>query len=305
VTVIFITHRLAEVRRLADRAIILRDGAVAADGPEDSFSDEDLIRIMVGRTLDRQFPERRRRPGEMVLQVENLTIPPRTTGVTFDIRAGEVVALTGLVGAGRTEVGRALFGAQRIVAGTVRLGGEPLPFADPNGAAAAGIGWVSEDRKGEGLILSMSVLANLTLPHLDRFARGGWIDRAAEQLAGAGQVERLSIRTTGLDQEVASLSGGNQQKVAIARWLLQRCRLLVIDEPTRGVDVGGRHDIYELLEELAGSGVAVLMISSDLPEVLGMADRIVVMHEGRMTGVLPGASATQEEILRLAMGRAA
>ncbi len=303
VAVIFITHRLEEVRRLADRVVVMRDGAVVADGPRaDQDNDDALVKAMVGRTLDRQFPARRRSPGKVMLEVKGLAVPPRVKEIDLSVRCGEIVALAGLVGAGRTEVGRALFGAAPRWTGSISLAGAPVAFRHPHEAVEAGIGWISEDRKGEGLIQSMSVLANLTLPHLDRRAVGGWIDRRSEREMAAAQVKRFRITTAGVDQVVSQLSGGNQQKVALARWLLEECRLLICDEPTRGVDVGGRYEIYEFLEGLASRGVAVLMISSDLPEVLGMADRILVMHEGRLGGELDARTASQEQILRLAMG---
>jgi ribose transport system ATP-binding protein len=304
VSIIFITHRLDEVAELADRVVVMRDGAVVADGPSGEFSEPDLIKSMVGRPLDRQFPEHERRPADVILQVEGLTVPPRVTNVGFELHRGEILALAGLVGSGRTDVGRALFGIDPIVRGTIRLDGRDVRFGHPGDAIRAGVGWVSEDRKGEGLVLGMSVLANLTLPHLASFIKvAGWIDGDAERRAAGEQIERLAIRTTGADQEAAELSGGNQQKLAFARWLLRECRVLICDEPTRGVDVGGRYEIYELLEQLARRGVAVLMISSDMQEVLGMADRIVVMHEGSVTGELPAAAATQEQLLELAMGQ--
>lgn len=304
VSIIFITHRLDEVAELADRVVVMRDGAVVADGPSGEFSEPDLIKSMVGRPLDRQFPERERRPADVILQVEGLTAPPRVTNVGFELRRGEILALAGLVGSGRTDVGRALFGIDPIVAGAIRMDGRAVRFGHPGDAIRAGVGWVSEDRKGEGLVLGMSVLANLTLPHLASFIKAaGWIDGVAERRAAGEQIERLAIRTTGADQEAAELSGGNQQKLAFARWLLRECRVLICDEPTRGVDVGGRYEIYELLEQLARRGVAVLMISSDMQEVLGMADRIVVMHEGNVTGELAASAATQERLLELAMGQ--
>ncbi len=301
--VVYITHRLEEVFRLADRVVVMRDGAVVADGHTAEFDRDGLVRAMVGRSLDRLFPEQRREPGRVVLEVVGLEQPPRVHRVDLSVRAGEVVALAGLVGAGRTEVGRALFGVEPYPAGTVRLEGRAVRFRHPREAVQAGVGWVSEDRKAEGLVTSMSVLANLTLPHLREYAGpGGLIDIARERRDAVDQIERLAIRTAGCDQQVAQLSGGNQQKVALARWLLRDCRLLIVDEPTRGVDVGGRYEIYELIEGLARRGVAVLMISSDLPEVLGMADRIVVMHEGRVTGETAASDADQEQLLHLAMG---
>jgi ribose transport system ATP-binding protein len=304
VCVIFITHRMDEVAELADRVVVMRDGAVVADGPQAGMSHDDVIKAMVGRPLDRQFPEHERNPGETILGVKGLTAPPRVHDVSFELRRGEILALAGLVGSGRTDVGRALFGVTPAASGTIRLDGRSVSFTHPDDAIRAGVGWVSEDRKGEGLVLGMSVQSNLTLPHLASFARAaGWIARDEERNASTQQIKRLAIRTVGPDQDVAELSGGNQQKVAFARWLLRECRVLICDEPTRGVDVGGRYEIYELLEHLARRGVAVLMISSDMQEVLGMADRIVVMHEGHVSGELPAAGATQEQLLELAMGQ--
>jgi len=303
VTVVFITHRLKEVFALADRVVVMRDGVVVADGPCHDFEEDSLVRAMVGRSVDRQFPPSERSPGRVLLRVEGLELPPRVKDVSFTVRAGEVVALAGLVGAGRTEVGRALFGASRASGGRIVLDGQERRFTHPAEAVANGVGWVSEDRKAEGLVASMSVLANITLPHLvDYSRRGGLIDGRREQAAVRDQVERLDIRTAGIQQAVSELSGGNQQKVALARWLLHDCLLLICDEPTRGVDVGGRYEIYELLEGLTRNGVAVLMISSDLPEVLGLADRVVVMHEGCVTGVLDASDADQEKVMHLAMG---
>ena len=303
VAVVFITHRLDEVAELADRIVVMRDGAVVVDGPQTEFTHADLIQAMVGRPLDRQFPERQRNVGEVVLRVEGLSSPPRVHDVGFELHSGEILALTGLVGAGRTDVGRMLFGIDPHTAGTICLDGELVAFGHPSEASRAGLGWISEDRKGEALVLGMSVLANLTLPHLRCYGRAaGWIDREAELDDAGRQIEQLRIRTTGPEQQVSELSGGNQQKVAFARWLVRDCRVLICDEPTRGIDVGGRYEIYELLERLARRGVAVLMISSDLPEVLGLADRIVVMHEGSVTGESAASDATQERLLELAMG---
>jgi ribose transport system ATP-binding protein len=300
--IIFITHRLDEVAEVADRVVVMRDGAVVADGPRERYDEAELIRLMVGRPLDRQFPEQQRSPGELLLEVAGLSLPPRVADVGFTIQRGEIVTLAGLVGSGRTDVGRALFGIRPVAGGTIRLDGKDVSFRHPADAIAAGIGWVSEDRKGEGLVLGMSVLANLTLPHLRSFdRRAGWLDRAGEHEASTAQIRRLGIRCVDENQDVSELSGGNQQKVAFARWLVRDCRLLICDEPTRGVDVGGRYEIYELLERLARRGVAILMISSDMQEVLGMADRIVVLHDGRVTGDLPAADATQERLLQLAM----
>ena len=304
--VIYITHRLEETFRAADRIVVMRDGSVVADGPRARFDPRSLIAAMVGRPLDRQFPERRRRPAEVRLRVDRLSAPPDVAEASLEVRAGEIVALAGLIGAGRTRVGRLLYGADRPAGGAVLLDGMPVSFHHPAHAVRAGVGWASEDRKGEGLLLSLSLIANLTLPHLGRYRRaGGWLDEAAGRRDAERIAARLPIRGAGLNQPVAALSGGNQQKVALARWLLHDCRLLICDEPTRGVDVAGRFELYELLEEMACRGAAILMISSDLPEVLGMADRIVVMRGGRTVADVPAAGATQEAILQIAMGAAA
>ena len=261
---------------------------------------------MVGRPLGGQFPARTRRPGRVLLEAKGLCRAPRVRDVSFTVREGEIVALAGLVGAGRTEVGRLLFGAETPDAGAIRLGDRVVELRHPREAIEAGVGWVSEDRKDEGLVATLGVAANVTLPHLSAYA-ARWIrtiDRARERTDVQAIVERLAIRTPTLDTEVRRLSGGNQQKVALARWLLGTCRLLVCDEPTRGVDVGGRYEIYEFLGALAERGVGILMISSDLSEVLGVADRAVVLCEGRVSGAVDLPGPAPEDLLRLAMGLA-
>ncbi|MEV5239646.1 sugar ABC transporter ATP-binding protein [Streptomyces cinnamoneus] len=306
VGILFITHHLPEIAALGDRVTVLRDGRSVAEVPASAGEDE-LIRLMVGRDIAEQYP--RDRPdalGAPLLRVRGLTRAggagsPVFQDVAFDVRAGEVVGLAGLVGAGRTEVARAVFGADRYDAGTVEVDGSPLAPGDVRAAMRAGVGLVPEDRKGQGLVLDASLQDNLTLARLHRDTRAGFVDRRAQRREAAGVAARLKVRATGPGQRVRTLSGGNQQKVVIGKWLLAGVRLLILDEPTRGIDVGAKVEIYRLVNELTAAGCAVLMISSDLPEVLGMSDRVLVMAQGRLVGELAGASATQDAVMELAV----
>ncbi|MEV3988029.1 sugar ABC transporter ATP-binding protein [Streptomyces sp. NPDC049837] len=300
VGIVFITHHLDEIAALGDRVTVLRDGRsvgrVAASGPED-----ELVRLMVGRAIGRQYPRERPEPGPPLLSVRGLTRDGVFHDVGFDVHAGEVVGLAGLVGAGRTEVARAVFGADPYDAGAVHVRGERLAAGDVVAAMGAGLGLVPEDRKGQGLVLDASVQENLGLVTLRSMTRAGLVDRAAQRTAAARIAERLGVRMAGLDQHVRTLSGGNQQKVVIGKWLLAGTRVLILDEPTRGIDVGAKVEIYRLINELTAAGHAVLMISSDLPEVLGMSDRVLVMAQGRIAGELPAHEATQDAVMALAV----
>ncbi len=304
VAVVFITHKLEEVAALGDRVTVLRDGRSVAEVPADTGRD-DLVRLMVGRSIEQQYP---RQPGPVrpggvpLLRVCGLARAGAFRDVGFEVRGGEVVGLAGLVGAGRTEVARAVFGADAYDHGAVEVDGRPLARHDVNAAMAAGIGFVPEDRKGQGLLLDASVGENLGLVTLRRATRAGLVDRAGQRRAAASMAGRLGVRMAGLDQHARTLSGGNQQKVAIGKWLLADSRVLILDEPTRGVDVGAKVEIYRLVNELTAAGHGVLMISSDLPEVLGMSDRIVVMAQGRVAGELGRAEATQDAVMALAVG---
>ncbi|MFF4528899.1 sugar ABC transporter ATP-binding protein [Streptomyces sp. NPDC001407] len=306
VGVIFITHHLDEIAALGDRVTVLRDGRSVAEVPASTDEDE-LIRLMVGRDIAEQYPRQRPgEPGAPLLRVRGLTRTggrgPGFADVAFEVRAGEVVGLAGLVGAGRTEVARALFGVDRYDAGTVEVDGRVLARGDVRAAMRAGLGLVPEDRKGQGLLLDASLRDNLTLARLDRDTRGGFVDRRAQRHEAAAVAERLKVRMSGLEQSARTLSGGNQQKIVIGKWLLAGTRLLILDEPTRGIDVGAKVEIYRLVNELTATGRAVLMISSDLPEVLGMSDRVLVMAQGRIVGELAGEEATQDAVMELAVG---
>lgn len=307
IAVIYVSHRLEEIEAIADRVQVLRDGQSVACRPAAQLPRRELIELMVGRSLEEEFPKRDRSIGQPRLVVRGLSRGKHVRGVSFEVRAGEIVALAGLVGAGRTETVRLIFGADRADQGEIELDGTRLAIRTPQDAISAGICLLTEDRKHQGLVLSQSVLHNFALPNLHRFARGGWtgagwIDAGSERSAFAGYAEALRIRANAVDRPAGTLSGGNQQKVVLAKWLESASEVLIFDEPTRGIDVGAKVEIYNLMNDLAAKGKAVLMVSSELPEVLGMADRVLVMHEGRITGEITDArTATQADILSLAI----
>ncbi|MFJ2671821.1 sugar ABC transporter ATP-binding protein [Streptomyces sp. NPDC087525] len=303
VGIVFITHHLEEIAALGDRVTVLRDGRSVGQVPATAPEDE-LVRLMVGRDIDQQYPRRAAETGTALLSVSGLTREGVFHDVGFEVRAGEVVGVAGLVGAGRTEVVRAVFGADHYDTGSVRVAGAALPRHDVSAAMAAGIGLVPEDRKGQGLLLDASVEENLGLVTLRSSTRAGLVDRAAQHTAAARIAGQLGVRMAGLGQRVRTLSGGNQQKVVIGKWLLAEVKVLILDEPTRGIDVGAKVEIYELINELTAAGHAVLMVSSDLPEVLGMSDRVLVMAGGRIAGELTAEEATQDAVMALAVGAA-
>jgi len=302
VGVVYISHRLEEIFTIADRVTVLRDGRKVATLPVADTDRNELIRLMVGRELKESIPKRPAEIGEVLLQARGLTREGAFRDVSFEVRRGEVLGIGGLIGAGRTEVARALFGADRLDAGEVLWQGKPVRFRSPRDAIAAGIGLVPEDRKTLGLILNMVVRENITLAHLDLLSLLGFVKRRQEGVVAREYIDSLGIRTPSGEQEVRNLSGGNQQKVVLAKWLFTNSQLLILDEPTRGIDVGSKVEIYELMNDLTARGSAVLMISSELPELLGMSDRILVMHEGRLAGELSAAEATQEAVMHLATG---
>ena len=307
VGVVYISHRIEEVFQIADRVTVFRDGRHIKTGEVKDFTRDELVRLMVGRTLDAHFPTLPAAPlsQEILLSVRHLSSPGRLVDVNLDLCPGEIVGLAGLVGAGRTSLLRAICGADRIPSGSISLQGRELHLRSPHDAIAAGLALVTEDRKAQGLVLGMSVRENVTLPHLDRFSHLGYVNRAAERVAVAKLKEELNIRTPSIEQVVRALSGGNQQKVVLAKWLLEKAKVICFDEPTRGIDVGAKAEIYELMVGLANSGTGILMASSELPEVLGMSMRILVMREGRIVGEFAGGKATQEQVMSLATGAAA
>jgi rhamnose transport system ATP-binding protein len=295
--ILFISHRFDEVFDLCDTVTVMRDGAYIATSPIGDTTVEQIVRQMVGRDITTLFPKQEVPIGEVVLSVEGLTQPGVFENVSFEARAGEIVALAGLVGAGRSEIARAIFGVDRYAAGSVRVGGEPLPRHNPSAAMAVGVALVPEDRRQQGLVLESSVARNATLAIRAALARVGLITNGLENAAARIWASRLEVKTAALDTEAGTLSGGNQQKVVLAKWLATNPRVLIVDEPTRGIDVGTKAEVHRLLSELAGQGMAIVMISSELPEVLGMADRVLVVHEGRITADIPRASATAESVM--------
>ena len=310
VTCIYITHKLDEFFRITDSVTILRDGKAITTQPTANLNLESLVRNMVGREMKERFPKSNRQPGEILFKVENLQAtdpnePSRKvlSGVNFELKRGEILGIAGLMGSGRTELVTTIFGEYgKIVAGAIFLHGERLNINSASDAMRHGISLVPEDRKGQGLVLIQSILRNISLANLDQFSAFLRIDQDAELSAAMQQGKNLAIKTSSLQAVVSSLSGGNQQKVVIAKWLLSQPKILIMDDPTRGIDVGAKYEIYKLMNELAEKGVSIIMISSDLEEVLGMSDRIVVMHEGHTSGTLDIADATQEKIMALATG---
>jgi len=290
---------------LCDRVTVMRDGATVVEAMVAETSPAQVVQWMVGRELSDLFPKAASSVGDVVLRVESLTSSGRFEDISFDVRAGEIVALAGLVGSGRSEVVRAVFGIDRYDSGRVVLHGQPLPAGDPRAALRNGVALVPEDRRQQGLFMPASVARNIAVTVLDRIRRHGIVRSKDEEGVASGWARTLDLRHSGLDQPVERLSGGNQQKVVLAKWLATNPRLLVIDEPTRGIDVATKAEVHRLLGELAAEGLAVLMISSELPEVLGMADRILVMREGRLMQELPRDGATQERIMMAATGQAA
>ena len=306
-SIIYVTHRLDEVFELADRVTVLRDGMTVATRPIGSLTKDDVVRMMVGRHLGnisrRCATAGARTPRGPVLRVEGLTREPHFRDISFTLHEGEILTLAGLVGSGRTEVARAIFGADPVQRGRVYVDGSPVLLRSPADAIRVGIGLLPEDRKLQGLLMQMSVCSNVTMAALSAFAsRYGFVKRAARLDATTRLLHALRVRPAEPGVPVFSLSGGNQQKVILARWLCTRSRVLIFDEPTRGVDVGAKEEIYQLMTDFVSRGNAILMVSSDLPEVLRMSDRILVMRQGQIVGSLSGETATQEAIMRIAAG---
>lgn len=299
VGVVFISHHLEEVAEIGDRVTVLRDGQFVDRVPASTDRSE-FVRLMVGRNIEDQFPRRKPETGEVLMEVKNLSREGVLEDISFELRAGEVVGVAGIVGAGRTELAEAIFGAEPADSGEIVVGGEVLRPGDPREAKRQGIGFITEDRQGEGIVAPLSVAENLGLAALRTNTRAGIVNRRKQWRQAEEMIGDLNIRTPGAGQEIRYLSGGNQQKVVIGKWLLADSKILIMDEPTRGIDVGAKVEIYELMNELTANGSGILMISSELPEVLGMSDRVLVMAGGRITGELSAREATQENVMELA-----
>jgi len=304
IAIVFITHRMEEVFRIADRVVVLRDGRRVGSMPIHEATTEKVIHMMVGRDLADMFHKEAAPIGPPLMEVKGLTRARAVQDASFTLRVGEILGFAGLVGAGRTETARLLFGVDRKDRGEVWVDGQQAHISSPHDAVAAGLGFVPEDRSTQGLVLKLPVLENIVLATLDVHARGGWVDKRGMRQTAEDFVEKLHIRTPHLQQKAMFLSGGNQQKVVLAKWLALRPKILIMDEPTRGIDVGAKAEVHALMSRLAQEGIGIIMISSELPEILGMSDRILVMHEGRVAGILDRADATQELIMAYASGEA-
>lgn len=303
--IVYVSHRLEEIERVADRAIVMRDGARVGQLNQNELDRAKIIEMMVGRKLDNEYPKVSRKNGEVRLQVESLCSGSKVKEVSFNVRSGEILALTGLVGAGRTETARILFGADQADSGRIKLDGKKLNLKSPIDAIKSGICLLTEDRKEQGLILEQSIRENFGLPNLEKFSKRCWLNQRMESSLFEGYIKKLQIKVSGKNQLASQLSGGNQQKVVLAKWLERNAEVLIFDEPTRGIDVGAKFEIYQWMNELALAGKCIIMISSELPEVLGMSDRILVMKEGEISGELKnGAEVNQELLMTLAMGQA-
>ena len=301
VSILFVSHRLDEVFELCDRATVFRDGRHVVTTATSALTTADLVRHMVGRSVS-LFPKVETPVGDVLLEVRGLTRVGAFRDVGFSVHAGEIVGFAGLVGAGRTEVARVLFGIDRRDEGEVLLGGTSVDFASPSAALHAGVAYLPEDRHQEGLVLDFSIAHNVTLPILPRLFPRFLVHASTEQQVAEDYTEQFNVRMSGVGQLVAALSGGNQQKVVLAKWLASKPRILILDEPTRGIDIGAKVEVHRIISELAAAGLGIILISSDLPEVIAMSDRILVLHEGRLTAEIPREAATQERVMFAATG---
>jgi rhamnose transport system ATP-binding protein len=302
--IVFISHRLEEIFEICDRITVLRDGELVGVRNPAEISVDGIIRMMVGRPLSTLFEKgETHKVGTPMLEVQNLTRAMKFEDISFEVRAGEIVGIAGLVGSGRTDVARALFGALDIDRGTVRLNGKGVRIKHPRQALSLGMIYLPEDRQHHGLLMPMSVTHNTTLTILDRLAKNGWVRDRIEREITQEYVQKLRISLRDVSQPVRELSGGNQQKVVLSKWLLTKPKVMILDEPTRGIDIGAKSEVHRLMGELASQGLAILMISSELPEILAMSDRMIVMREGRITGRFEKAEATAERIMAAATGQ--
>ena len=304
-SIIFISHRIEDIFRVADSVTALRDGTHVGTRDVQDVTKDELVQMMVGREVKNLFPKLDVQPGEELLRVEQLSQKGKFRDVSFGVRAGEILGLYGLVGAGRTEVAKAVFGMEQPDTGAIQVRGQEVHISAPYEAIAAGIAYVPEARDEEGVILNMDVTCNITLPILKQFSRFGWLSSAAERNTAQKYAAMLDVKSAGLEQHVIGLSGGNKQKVSLAKWLASQSKILILDEPTKGIDVGAKAAVHKFISSLAQEGYAIVMISSELPEVMGMADNILVMHEGLVKGHFARTNVTEEDILSCALANEA
>lgn len=302
VSIVYISHRMEEIFELCDRITILRDGSYIGTKRIADTDMNDVVRMMIGREIGERFPERTTKPGDVIFEVRNFNCPGVFHDVNFSVRAGEVLGVSGLMGAGRTEIMQAIFGNMPHTAGQILLHGAEVRVRNPRDAITHGIGFITEDRKVEGLMLDESIMKNISIANLGKISRRGVLNKNAEQALTRQGIEEVNIKCTGPQHVCGNLSGGNQQKVVFAKWIHTDPEVLILDEPTRGVDIGAKKEIYGIINDLAAKGVAVIMVSSELPEVLGMSDRVMVVHEGEVSGFLNREEANQENVMILATG---
>ncbi|MBP1744223.1 MAG: rbsA [Firmicutes bacterium] len=303
IAIIYISHRLDEIFRICDDVTVLRDGKLIGSAKVSDVTKDQLITMMVGRELEEQFPYRKEETGKAVLKVENLCWKDKVKNVSFEVKGGEIVGLSGLMGSGRTETAKIIFGEHKKTSGNIFVDGEKVDINSPKDAIKYGLAYLSEDRKKEGLVLGMSVGENMTLSNLKNLEQAAFrLNKKEENKLVSEYIKKLSIKTTGSGQKIKHLSGGNQQKVIIAKWIMLSPKVLIVDEPTKGIDVGAKKEIYDVLNELKKTGKAIILISSDMPEIVGISDRVIVMHEGIVTGELNREDANQENIMKFAVG---
>ncbi|MGH4122517.1 MAG: sugar ABC transporter ATP-binding protein [Clostridium sp.] len=301
--IVYISHRMDEIFQICDRITVLRDGKYIGEVKTKDITKDDLISMMVGRKLEEQFPYKKSSKGEAILKVDNLCFAEKVRNVSFEAKSGEILGISGLMGSGRTETAKTIFGEYKKSSGRIFVDGSEVNICSPKDAIKNGICYLSEDRKKEGLILGMSVASNMTLANLKKYENGAKrINKAEEGKEVQEYIKKLAIKTPSAQQLIKNLSGGNQQKVILAKWLMLAPKVLIIDEPTRGIDVGAKKEIYDVLNELKAMGKAIVMISSDMPEILGICDRVLIMHEGEIAGELSREEATQEAIMKYAVG---
>lgn len=302
VSIIYISHRMEEVFHNCDTITVMRDGQTISSRPTEETTMDQIVGDMVGRVMSEYYPARTTVPGEEIFRVENFSAPGAFENISFGVRKGEIFGVAGLMGAGRTEIMRSLFGVDPIKSGKVFLDGKEVTIKKPQDAIRLGFGFITENRKSEGLVLDFSIARNISLPSEEKLAKRGVINEKKEYEFSAGLSQKLGVKAQDIGLAASTLSGGNQQKVVIAKWVGMLPRLLILDEPTRGIDIGAKKDIYDLMNELTAEGVSIIMISSELPEVIGMSDRIMVIHEGKNAGIIEHKDATQTRIMTLATG---
>jgi len=304
VSIIYISHRLEELFEIGDKVTVLRDGKYVGMHPISEITKSDLIQMMVNREVNEQFPKQKSNIGEEILRIEGFNKQNILNNISFSLHRGEILGIAGLLGSGRTELARAIFGADKIDSGKIYVKGKLCQISSPREAISFDIGLLTEDRKNQGLVLNLSLKENVCLPSVERFSKFGIVNSRDENVAVEKYTNELSIKTPSLNQKVMFLSGGNQQKVVVSKWLCCKVDILIFDEPTRGIDVGSKVEIYHLMNKLIANGTAIIMISSELPEILGMSDRILVMHQGRINAEYSAVEATQKNILQSALGAA-